>query len=157
MHSLRNWDYLLKGTKKPVLVFTNHANLRYYCDPRKIGPWVAGYVKAPRSLDSMTCTKLNLRGKYWTSRESLLLLEMTQSLLVREEVTLGSFQECWIGNQVKLKAWLLKYWSFIYRQGHAQAMKLKVGRTGQELSIRKVRSGTQTCCGLYESHNRKLA
>ena len=61
-------------------------------------------VKAPRSLDSTTCTKLNLSGKYQTSRESLVLLEMTQSLLVREEVTLGSFQECWIGNQVKLKA-----------------------------------------------------
>ena len=39
-----------------------------------------------------------------TSRESLVLLETTQSLLVREEVTLGSFQECWIENQVKLRA-----------------------------------------------------
>ena len=62
------------------------------------------HVKAPRSLDSMTCTKLDLSGEYQTSRESLVLLEMTQSLLVREEVTLGSFQECWIGNQVKLRA-----------------------------------------------------
>ena len=44
MRSLRNWDYLLKGTEKPVLVFTNHANLRYYRDPRKIGPRVAGYL-----------------------------------------------------------------------------------------------------------------
>ena len=61
-------------------------------------------VKAPRSLDSTTCTKLNLSGKYQTSREALVLLETTQSLLVREEVTLGSFQEHWIGNQVKLRA-----------------------------------------------------
>ena len=38
MHGLRNWDYLLKGTEKPVLVFTDHANLCYYRDPRKIGP-----------------------------------------------------------------------------------------------------------------------
>ena len=39
------------------------------------------HVKAPRSLDSTTCTKLNLSGEYQTSRESLVLLEMTQSLL----------------------------------------------------------------------------
>jgi len=44
MHSLRNWDYLLKGTKKPVLVYTDHANLHYYRDPRKIGPRVARYL-----------------------------------------------------------------------------------------------------------------
>ena len=44
MCSLRNWDYLLKGTEKPVLVFTNHANLCYYRNPRKIGPRVAGYL-----------------------------------------------------------------------------------------------------------------
>ena len=36
--------HLLKGTEKPVLVFTNHANLCYYCDPRRIGPRVAGYL-----------------------------------------------------------------------------------------------------------------
>jgi len=44
MRGLRNWDYLLKGTEKPVLVYTNHANLCYYCDPRKIGPRVARYL-----------------------------------------------------------------------------------------------------------------
>ena len=44
MCSLRNWDYLLKGTEKPVLVFTYHANLCYYRNPRKIGPQVAGYL-----------------------------------------------------------------------------------------------------------------
>ena len=92
-----------------------------------------------------------------TSRESLVLLETTQSLLVREEVTLGSFQERWIENQVKLKAWLSKYWLFIYRQGRARAMKLKVGTSGKELSICRVRSGAQTCCGLYEANNRGLA
>ena len=36
-------------------------------------------------------------------------------------------------------------------------MKLKVGKTGQELRICKVRSGVQTCCGLYEANNRKLS
>ena len=41
---LRNWDYLLKGTKKPVLVFMDHTNLHYYCNPRKFGPRVAGYL-----------------------------------------------------------------------------------------------------------------
>jgi len=44
MRGLRNWDYLLKGTEKPVLVYTDHANLRYYHNPRKIGPRVAGYL-----------------------------------------------------------------------------------------------------------------
>jgi len=44
MCGLRNWDYLLKGTEKPVLVYTDHANLCYYRDPRKIGPRVTGYL-----------------------------------------------------------------------------------------------------------------
>jgi hypothetical protein len=35
---------LLKGTEIPVLVYMDHANLRYYREPRKIGPHVAGYI-----------------------------------------------------------------------------------------------------------------
>ena len=115
------------------------------------------FVKAPKALIVRLVLSWTEVASEQTSREFLVLLETTQSLLVREEVTLGSFQECWIGNQVKLRAWLSKYGSFIYRQGRAQAMKLKVDRTGQELSIRKVRSGAQTCCGLYEANNRELA
>ena len=48
----------------------------------------------------------------------------------------------------------MKYWLFIYRRGRARAIKLKVGTSGKELSICKVRSGAQTCCGLYEANNR---
>jgi len=44
MHGLRCWSHLLKGTEIPVLVYTDHANLCYYRDPRKIGPRVAGYL-----------------------------------------------------------------------------------------------------------------
>ena len=44
MQGLRCWAHLLKGTEIPVLVFTDHANLRYYRDPRKICPHVAGYL-----------------------------------------------------------------------------------------------------------------
>jgi hypothetical protein len=44
MRGLRTWSHLLKGTEIPVLVFTDHANLRYYRDARKIGPRVAGYL-----------------------------------------------------------------------------------------------------------------
>jgi hypothetical protein len=44
MCSLHTWAHLLKGTEIPVLVFTDHANLWYYRDPRKIGPRVAGYL-----------------------------------------------------------------------------------------------------------------
>ena len=44
MRGLRNWSHLLKGTTIPVLVYTDHANLRYYRDPRKIGLRIAGYL-----------------------------------------------------------------------------------------------------------------
>jgi len=44
MRGLRCWSHLLKGTEIPVLVFTDHANLRYYRDSRKIGPRVARYL-----------------------------------------------------------------------------------------------------------------
>src|SRR5947208_15979785 len=44
MRGLRCWSHLLKGTSIPVIVYTDHANLRYYCDPCKIGPRIAGYL-----------------------------------------------------------------------------------------------------------------
>jgi hypothetical protein len=38
LRGLRHWRHLLTGTpgECPVLVFTDHANLQYYRDPRKI-------------------------------------------------------------------------------------------------------------------------
>jgi len=44
MCRLHNWDYLLKGTTTPILVYTDRANLRYYRNPWKIGPHIAGYL-----------------------------------------------------------------------------------------------------------------
>jgi len=44
MRGLRCWTHLLKGTHIPVLVYTDHANLRYYRDPWKIGLRVASYL-----------------------------------------------------------------------------------------------------------------
>jgi len=44
MRGLRCWSHLLKGTTIPVLVYTDHTNLRYYREPRKIGPRIAGYL-----------------------------------------------------------------------------------------------------------------
>jgi len=44
MRGLWCWSHLLKGTTIPVLVFTDHNNLCYYRDPRKISPQVAGYL-----------------------------------------------------------------------------------------------------------------
>ena len=44
MHRLCNSSHLLKETTIPILVYTDHANLCYYQDPRKIGPRVAGYL-----------------------------------------------------------------------------------------------------------------
>ena len=38
MQGLRHWSYLLKNTpeKSPVLVYTDHANLQYYQDLKKL-------------------------------------------------------------------------------------------------------------------------
>ena len=44
MRGLHTWSHLLKGTEIPILVFTDHANLCYYRDTRKIGQHVAGYL-----------------------------------------------------------------------------------------------------------------
>jgi len=44
MRGLHCWTHLLKGTHIPVLVYTDHANLRYYRDPQKIGLHVASYI-----------------------------------------------------------------------------------------------------------------
>jgi len=44
IRGLHCWSHLLKGTEIPILVFTDHANLQYYRDPRKIGPQVVGYL-----------------------------------------------------------------------------------------------------------------
>jgi hypothetical protein len=44
LRGLRCWSHLLKGTKIPVLVYTDHANLRYYRELWKIGPCVVGYI-----------------------------------------------------------------------------------------------------------------
>ena len=40
----RCWSHLLKGTEKPILVYTDHANLQYYQEQCKIGSCVAGYI-----------------------------------------------------------------------------------------------------------------
>ena len=44
MRGLCCWSHLLKGTEIPILVFTDHANLRYYRDPQKISPCITGYL-----------------------------------------------------------------------------------------------------------------
>src|SRR5205807_7680506 len=44
LRGLRCWSHLLKGTEIPILVYTDHANLQYYREPRKIGPRVVGYI-----------------------------------------------------------------------------------------------------------------
>jgi hypothetical protein len=38
------WSHLLKGTEIPILVYTDHANLRYYRESCKIRPHIAGYI-----------------------------------------------------------------------------------------------------------------
>jgi hypothetical protein len=44
MQGLHCWSHLLKETSIPVLVYTDHTNLQYYCDPCKIRPHIAGYL-----------------------------------------------------------------------------------------------------------------
>jgi len=56
MRGLCNWDYLLKGTTTPILVYTDHANLCYYRNPWKIGPCIAGYL--------LECEQYNILLEY---------------------------------------------------------------------------------------------
>jgi len=44
IRGLKHWDYLLKCTKYPVLVITDHTNLTYYRHLHKIGQRIAGYI-----------------------------------------------------------------------------------------------------------------
>jgi hypothetical protein len=41
---LNHWKHLLAGTRLPVQVFVDHANLTYYCHPQKILQRVARYI-----------------------------------------------------------------------------------------------------------------
>jgi len=63
MRRLHNWDYLLKGTSIPILVYTDHANLRYYRDPRKIGPRVAGYLPEREQYNMLLEYKLGATNR----------------------------------------------------------------------------------------------
>ena len=63
MCGLRNWDYLLKGTSIPVLIYTDHANLRYYRDPRKIRPRVAGYLPEREQYNMLLEYKLGATNR----------------------------------------------------------------------------------------------
>jgi len=51
IRGLKHWDYLLKCTKHPVLVITDHANLTYYQHLHKIGQCVAGYIGEYKQYD----------------------------------------------------------------------------------------------------------
>jgi len=38
IHALHHWSHLLRGTPVPVIIWTNHCNLTYWCEPHKVGP-----------------------------------------------------------------------------------------------------------------------
>jgi len=42
--ALRHWRHLLIGTRDPVVILTDHANLQYYRHPQKINRQVARYI-----------------------------------------------------------------------------------------------------------------
>jgi len=44
VYGLNHWRHLLAGTKLPVQVFVDHANLTYYRHPQKIPRQVARYI-----------------------------------------------------------------------------------------------------------------
>ena len=77
MRGLCNWDYLLKGTTTPILVYTDHANLRYYRDPQKIGPHVARYLPE--------CKQYNILLEYKSG-----ITNRADGLLYREDYNTGS-------------------------------------------------------------------
>jgi len=41
IHALCHWSHLLRGTPIPVIIWTDHQNLTYWCKPHKVGPYVA--------------------------------------------------------------------------------------------------------------------
>jgi len=41
IRTLRHWSHLLRGTPEPVIIWTNHRNLTYWCEPQKVGPHAA--------------------------------------------------------------------------------------------------------------------
>ena len=71
MRGLRNWSHLLKGTTIPVLVYTDHANLRYYRDPRKIGPRVAGYLPEREQYNILLEYKLSRLTSLYARRRGV--------------------------------------------------------------------------------------
>jgi len=77
MHRLCNWDYLLKGTTTPVLVYTDHTNLHYYHDPWKIRPHVARYL--------LECEQYNILLEYKPGATN-----RADGLLRREDYDTGS-------------------------------------------------------------------
>ena len=44
VYGLNSWKYLLAGTKTPIQVFVDHANLTHYCHPQKITHCIACYI-----------------------------------------------------------------------------------------------------------------
>jgi hypothetical protein len=63
MRGLCNWAHLLKGTEIPILVYTDHANLHYYQDPRKIGPRVARYLPEREQYNMLLEYKLGATNR----------------------------------------------------------------------------------------------
>jgi hypothetical protein len=39
--ALYHWSHLLRGTPEPIIIWTDHRNLMYWCEPHKVGPHVA--------------------------------------------------------------------------------------------------------------------
>jgi len=106
-------------------------------------------------LNSMTCTKSSSSGEFIKQVESSLgLLRITPKFYwVREEDYEGIDNGC-IGNQVKLRAWLLKYWALIYRHVRAQTKTTRRGTTSSDGAICIVMISAAKCCGLYECYKR---
>jgi len=41
IRALRHWSHLLRGTPIPVIIWTDHHNLTYWCEPHKVSPCTA--------------------------------------------------------------------------------------------------------------------
>jgi len=39
--ALCHWSHLLRGTPIPIIIWTDHCNLTYWCEPYKVGPYAA--------------------------------------------------------------------------------------------------------------------
>jgi hypothetical protein len=58
IHALQHWSHLLRETPIPVIIWTNHHNLTYWCEPHKVGPRTTTWQVELQQYNYELCHKL---------------------------------------------------------------------------------------------------